>query len=481
MFASRTSVGRRQQRPGRLPHRYGANPSLDLSAPPAQQQAHGLFALACSAVPTSSLRRRRDTHRHSTTFFLTDRPGAVGLMLAPNRFWNPFVAKRSRTSASAIWCSSTVDGGHDGLTRSFPTTTWVACAPSTPHRDSGNGGLQLTPASLGVPSGAACRPSSTTTPAQLVSSRLIGLHYSTLRQGALVQGCGYPDYRLSQEMRPPLETGQSDVTHVAARACRPASSSPPLRREPVPVSWRWLDRPAIRQADQRAHHEPRAHLRLPVRRFRRERRGGQARRVRRCLRRRGGEPAGEGGVARHGGHRDATVERELSAPLQRVHGCAAILVQRLHGARFHHRPTFREMRRSSTGAQNQPGVPARLLQGRQGVYDSFRPGSGHRGRAPYDLFREVGDQAPASTAHGGIGIANDCVRGGWPSPAAVSAEHNAPTRLAGPCSDRRLGERAASTAIPDIDPDSPTTREHSYSQGGAIPPAPTSGTSSAPS
>lgn len=129
--------------------------------------------------------------------------GAGGLLLAPNLFGNPFVREALANIGSRYLVVFYLDGGNDGQNTIVPYDDVGGLRSAyNQHRKTGNGGLQLAPGSLLVPSGPGVPPMvDPNTGTQLgFHPGLAGLHNLYLEgKVAVVQGCGYPDYSLSHE------------------------------------------------------------------------------------------------------------------------------------------------------------------------------------------------------------------------------------------------------------------------------------------
>jgi uncharacterized protein (DUF1501 family) len=132
--------------------------------------------------------------------------GAGGLMLAPNLFGHPFVRQAFANIGAKYLVVFYLDGGNDGQNTIVPYDN--GGAPTglrsfySQHRKTGNGGIQLAPGSLLVPSGGGVPPFvDANTGVQLgFHPGLVGIRNLYLDgKVAVVQGCGYPDYSLSHD------------------------------------------------------------------------------------------------------------------------------------------------------------------------------------------------------------------------------------------------------------------------------------------
>jgi uncharacterized protein (DUF1501 family) len=129
--------------------------------------------------------------------------GAGGLLLGPSLFGSPFVRQAFADIGSRYLVVFYLDGGNDGLNTIVPYDNVGGLRTHyNAQRGAGNGGLQLAPGALAVPSGGGVPPMlDPNTGAQLgFHPGLIGLHNLYLDgKVAVVQGAGYPDYSLSHE------------------------------------------------------------------------------------------------------------------------------------------------------------------------------------------------------------------------------------------------------------------------------------------
>ena len=125
---------------------------------------------------------------------------AAGSLLGPGIFGNPFVRRAfAETIGNRYLVVIFLDGGNDGLNTVIPVDDGGGSlrAAYDAARDTGPGGLRITPAELG----ATLVGTDPSTGAQLAfHPALTGLK-QLYDQGdvAVIQGCGYPEYTLSHE------------------------------------------------------------------------------------------------------------------------------------------------------------------------------------------------------------------------------------------------------------------------------------------
>ncbi len=125
---------------------------------------------------------------------------AAGGVLGPGLFGNPFVRRAlADTIGNRYFVVLFLDGGNDGLNTVVPVTNGGGSLRTAYDvaRETGNGGLRLTPGQLG----AALIGNDPNTGAELALHPALGglkqLH--DLGKVAVIQGCGYPEYSLSHE------------------------------------------------------------------------------------------------------------------------------------------------------------------------------------------------------------------------------------------------------------------------------------------
>jgi uncharacterized protein (DUF1501 family) len=347
--------------------------------------------------------------------------GAGGLMLAPNLFGNPFVRDALADIGSRYLVVFYLDGGNDGLNTIVPYDDVAGLRGFyNQHRTTGNGGLQLAPASLLVPSGPGVPALvDANTGTQLgFHPGLTGIRNLYLDgKVAVVQGCGYPDYRLSheesttvwQQANPTGNSalagtgwvgrhlaslyGASDVPGVAIGSTVPGefrqSATSVLTMNRVrnfgfPYDeFDESDAPAKRDVFNQAYlaAQTSAHAKMAF--------------------------LGNAGMA-------TLLSSESYPPLFDVYTASRQSwydqYSALDTTAGRH---FREMAQIIYGVHtSQPGVTARFLQGHQGGYDTHSDqGQGSEGERQYDLFREFGDAVEIFYRDmEDIGIANDvCV------------------------------------------------------------------------
>jgi uncharacterized protein (DUF1501 family) len=347
--------------------------------------------------------------------------GAGGLMLAPNLFGNPFVREALANIGSRYLVVFNLDGGNDGLNTIVPYDNVGGLRTFyNQHRDTGNGGLQLSPGSLAVPSGGGVPPFvDPNTGAQLgFHPGLVGLHNLYLDgKVAVVQGCGYPDYSLSHETsglvwQTANPTGNSMLAgtgwvgrHLAANYG--ASDIPGVAiGSAVPGEFRQASTSVLTMNRVRTFGFPYDDFDSNDEAAKRDAFDGAYAAA---------AASPQAKLAFLGAAGNATLlSSESYPPLYQVYTTARQSWFNDYSALGTTTGrAFREMAQIIYGVHtNQPGVAARFLQGRQGGYDTHSDqGLGTAGERQYDLFREVGDAIELFYRDmESIGIANDvCV------------------------------------------------------------------------
>jgi uncharacterized protein (DUF1501 family) len=344
--------------------------------------------------------------------------GAGGLLLAPNLFGHPFVRQAFANIGSKYLVVFYLDGGNDGQNTIVPYDNVGGLRTAyNGHRKTGNGGIQLAPASLLVPSGGGVPPmTDPNTGAQLgFHPGLAGIHNLYLDgKVAVVQGCGYPDYNLSHETSTTIwqtanPTGNGALAgsgwagrHLAA-AYGPSDVPGVAIGSTVPGEFRQTNTSVLTlrrvrtfgfpyddydESDEPAKRDTFANVYDAA------------------------AASANPKLAFLGNAGNATLlSSESYPPLYQVYtGARQSWFDDYTALDTTTGRAFREMAQIVYGVHtSQPGVSARFLQARQGGYDTHSDqGLGTAGDRQYDLFREFGDAVELFYRDmEDIGIAND--------------------------------------------------------------------------
>src|SRR5262245_22188667 len=122
----------------------------------------------------------------------------AGTLLGPSLFTNPFVRRAmADTIGNRYLIVLFLDGGNDGLNTVVPYSSGALRTAYNGYRHTGNGGLNLSQASLAataIGNDAATGTQLALHPGFASLKTLYGLG-----KVAVIQGCGYPDYSLSHD------------------------------------------------------------------------------------------------------------------------------------------------------------------------------------------------------------------------------------------------------------------------------------------
>ena len=344
--------------------------------------------------------------------------GAGGLLLAPNLFGNPFVRQAMAAIGSKYLVVFYLDGGNDGQNTIIPYDNVGGLRGFyNGHRKTGNGGIQLAPASLLVPSGGGVPPMvDPNTGGQLgFHPGLAGINNLYLDgKVAVVQGCGYPDYSLSHESSTLIwqtanPTGNSALAgtgwvgrHLAA-TYGPSAVPGVAIGSAVPGEFRQSSTSVLTLERVRRFGFPYDDFDETDEAAKRDAFAGAYTAA---------AASANPKLAFLGTAGNATLlSSESYPPLYAVYtGARQSWYDDYTALDTSTARDFREMAQIVYGVHtNQPGVTARFLQARQGGYDTHADqGLGTAGERQYDLFREFGDAVEMFYRDmEDIGIAND--------------------------------------------------------------------------